>query len=124
MTKEKTPFSFKKRLNSFRHAINGLRILLQSEHNTWIHLAATIIVLAAGIIFNISIDSWFMLTVAIALVWMAEAVNTAIEFIVDLISPAIHPLAKKAKDVAAAAVLLASITAIIIALLVVIKEMK
>lgn len=65
-----------------------------------------------------------MLTVAIALVWMAEAVNTAIEFIVDLISPAIHPLAKKAKDVAAAAVLLASITAIIIALLVVIKEMK
>jgi diacylglycerol kinase (ATP) len=65
-----------------------------------------------------------MLVVAISLVWITEALNTAVEFIVDMASPDFHPLAMKAKDVAAAAVLIASITAIMIGILIIINECK
>lgn len=122
MNKEQQSFSIKKRLKSFGYAINGLITLLKSEHNTWIHLFATMVVIIAGFIFHISVLSWFMIVVAIALVWITEAINTAIESIVDLVSPEFHPLAKKAKDVAAAAVLIAAIIAVIIGFIVVYNE--
>jgi diacylglycerol kinase (ATP) len=124
MSKEKEPFTFKKRGNSFLYAFAGIKTLLKSEHNTWIHLAATIVAVVAGFIFHISLNSWFMLVVAISLVWITEALNTAVEFIVDMASPDFHPLAMKAKDVAAAAVLIASITAIMIGILIIINECK
>jgi diacylglycerol kinase (ATP) len=124
MAKAKESFTIKKRFNSFGYAFTGIKTLLNSEHNSWIHLAATILVVAAGLIFHISIESWLMLTIAIALVWITEAMNTAVEYLVDLTSPDLHPIAKKAKDVAAAAVLIASIAAIIIGILVLLNEVK
>ena len=79
---------------------------------------ATVVVVGCGFLFEVSRVDWLALVLAIALVWVAEAINTAIEFLTDLASPEYHPLAGKAKDVAAGAVLLAAIAAIAIAVIV------
>jgi len=102
------------RLRSFGHAFRGLKVLLQTQPNARIHAAATILVLAAGALLRISPVEWALIAIAIAGVWTAEAFNTAIEFLVDLVSPAPHPLAGKAKDVAAGAVLIAAIGSAVI----------
>ena len=102
------------RLRSFGHAFRGLKFLLQTEHNARIHAAATVLVVAAGALLRLSAVEWALIVFAIAGVWTAEALNTAIEFLVDLASPAPHPLAGKAKDVAAGAVLIAAIGSAVI----------
>ena len=106
------------RLRSFGHAFRGLKVLLQTQHNARIHAAATLLVLAAGALFGISPVEWALVALAVASVWTAEALNTAIEFLVDLASPELHPLAAKAKDVAAGAVLVAAIGSLIVGVLV------
>ena len=88
--------------------------MLQTEHNARIHAAATVLVVAAGALLRLSAVEWALIVFAIAGVWTAEALNTAIEFLVDLASPAPHPLAGKAKDVAAGAVLIAAIGSAVI----------
>ncbi len=108
----------KKRLNSFRYAFAGLGDLLHTQPNARIHLLATLLVLAAGFYFNISTAEWCAAILAIALVFSTEAFNTAIEFLTDLASPDYHPLAGKAKDVAAAAVLIAAIGAAAVGLII------
>jgi diacylglycerol kinase len=102
------------RLCSFGHAFRGLRILLQTQQNARIHAVATVLVVAAGVMLRISPVEWVLIVLAILCVWVAEALNTAIEFLVDLASPELHPLAGKAKDVAAGAVLAAAIGSAII----------
>lgn len=102
------------RARSFGHACRGLKVLLQTQPNARIHAAATILVVAAGAAAGLTAAEWALTVVAIAGVWVTEALNTAIEFLVDLASPEIHPLAAKAKDVAASAVLLAAIGSAII----------
>lgn len=102
------------RLRSFGHAFRGLKILLQTQHNARIHALATIVVAAAGAFARISLTEWALIALAIACVWAAEAVNTAIESAVDLVSPDLHPLAAKAKDVAAGAVLVTAIGAALV----------
>lgn len=97
------------RLRSFGHAFRGLKVLLQTQPNARIHAAATVLVVAAGVLLRISPVEWALIVLAIAGVWTAEALNTAIEFLVDRVSPDPHPLAGKAKDVAAGAVLIAAI---------------
>jgi len=97
------------RLRSFGHAFRGLKVLLQTQANARIHAVATVLVVAAGVMFGISLLEWSLIVIAILCVWVAEAINTAIEFLVDLVSPEAHPLAGKAKDVAAGAVLVAAI---------------
>jgi len=104
------------RLRSFGHAFRGLKVLLQSQHNARIHAVATILVLAAGLLLRISTLEWALIALAISCVWVAEALNTAIEFLVDRVSPEPHPLAGKAKDVAAGAVLVAAIGSAIVGL--------
>lgn len=99
---------------SFGHAFRGIGDLLRTQANARIHLAATLAVIAAGIGFGLSRVEWVAIVAAIGLVWTAEGVNTAIEAVVDLISPQPHPLARRAKDVAAGAVLLAAIAAAVI----------
>ena len=99
------------RLRSFGHAFRGIGILLQTQQNARIHAVATVLVLGAGAIFRISTVEWALTVLAILCVWVAEAINTSIEFLVDLASPEHHPLAGKAKDVAAGAVLVAAIGA-------------
>lgn len=108
------PFRITERVRSFKFAVTGLWTLLKSEHNAWIHLVATLAVIAAGFVFNVTRVEWCLLVFAIASVWVAEAFNTAIEFLADAVSPDVHPLIKQAKDVAAAAVLIVAIAAAVV----------
>lgn len=106
------------RLRSFGHAFRGLMLLLRTQNNARIHAVATVLVLAAGALFGISPVEWTLIALAVVCVWATEALNTAIEFLVDLVSPELHPLAAKAKDVAAGAVLVAAIGSLIVGILV------
>jgi len=106
--------SIKKRINSFRFALEGIRTLFQSEPNARIHLLAAIIVVISGFYFGLSAIEWVAIILAIGLVVVAEAFNTALEKLTDLASPEIHPLAKKAKDLAAAAVLISALIATVV----------
>jgi len=105
---------FNGRLRSFGHALRGIRTLLLTQQNARIHAVATVLVVAAGAVFRISTAEWALIVTAILCVWVAEAINTSIEFLVDLASPEVHPLAGKAKDVAAGAVLVAAIGSAVI----------
>lgn len=88
--------------------------MLISQHNAWIHAAATIAIVVAGATLRISAVNWCLLTLAAVSVWVAEALNTAFEFLCDVTSPEFHPLVKKSKDVAAGAVLLSAIGAVLV----------
>jgi len=103
------PFTISGRLQSFTHALRGLLLMLRSQHNAWLHASASILVLFFGAIFRLDAMHWCWLVIAIMSVWTAEALNTALEFLADVASPEFHPLIKKAKDVAAAAVLISAI---------------
>ena len=107
---QQAPF-IKQRLSSFVYAIRGVQELLRSETNARIHLGISCFVLAFGILLSLPAGEWSLVVLAMGLVWTAEAVNTAIERAVDLKIPEIHDLAAQVKDLAAAAVLLASIAA-------------
>jgi diacylglycerol kinase (ATP) len=107
-----------KRILSFRYAFEGWAHVLKTQHNAWIHGAATIVVVILAFWLGISLYEWSILLLTMAFVWTAEFVNTAFEVIVDLISPEEHPLAKKAKDIAAGAVLVSAFTAVIVGLLI------
>lgn len=101
----------KKRIQSFYYAFKGIGDLVRSQANARIHVVAMVLVVAAGFYFRISATEWCLLALAIASVLAAEAFNTALEYLTDLVSPDYHPLAGKAKDVAAAAVLLTAMGA-------------
>jgi diacylglycerol kinase (ATP) len=111
-------FSVASRLESFRCAFRGVGTLLASQHNARIHLLATVCACGLGLLIGISRLEWCAIVVAIAMVWTAEALNTAFEFLCDVASPEFHPLIQKAKDVAAAAVLLSAAGAAVIGLIV------
>lgn len=111
-------FSLNKRAKSFHHAVNGIALVVRSQPNAWIHLVATIGVGVAGFIAHLSISEWCLVALAIAAVWTAEMLNTAIELVTDLISPELHPGAGKAKDVAAGAVLLCAIGSAVVGALI------
>ncbi|MES2592587.1 MAG: diacylglycerol kinase family protein [Bacteroidota bacterium] len=102
------------RIKSFGFAIEGIVTFFKTQHNAWIHAVAAVVVVVAGFILNVNNTEWCLLAIAIALVIISEMLNTAIEFLTDIVSPAIHPVAKKVKDVAAGAVLFAAITAAVI----------
>ena len=105
-----------KSLRSFKFATNGIIQFFKLENNARVHLLAALIVLALGWYFQFQTSEWLWITVAVALVWITEALNTAIEQLVDLVSPDFNERAGKVKDLAAAAVLFAAITSVIIAL--------
>jgi len=116
--KENKSFSIGDRLLSFGFAFQGLITFFKTQHNAWIHLLSAIVVIVLGFIYHITPVEWCWLIVAIGFVFAAEMFNTAIEFLTDLVSPQFHPLAKKVKDVAAGAVLVAALTAVAIGLIV------
>ena len=107
------PFSWKKRINSFTYAAQGLKALFSTEHNAWIHAVSTIGVIAFSIILNISPTEWCLVTIVMAMVWVTEIINTAIEKMMDHITPEKHPVVKLVKDLSAAAVLIAAAAAFI-----------
>lgn len=94
-----------KQAKSFSYALHGLRLMWQ-DHNSWIHIPAAILVIALALYVEVNRQEWLWLILAIAVMWITETLNTAIEKLVDLVSPEYHPLAGKVKDLAAAAVLL------------------
>ena len=109
---------FSGRLKSFGFALQGIRVLIASQTNARVHLVATFLVLVAAFLSGLTLTEWALLMFAIGTVWTAEALNTAIEFAVDLASPDKHLLAERAKDAAAGGVLLASIFAALVGLIV------
>ena len=111
-------FSAAARARSFRDAFGGVAVLLATQHNARIHAAATLAVLAAGLWLGCTRVEWAVLVLAIAMVWLAEGVNTALEALGDVASAEPHPLVGRAKDVAAGAVLLTSIGAAVAGLLI------
>lgn len=104
-------FSIRKRLRSFGYAFNGIASLLRDEHNSRIHVVAMACVVFFGFALGISREQWCVVALCCGGVLMAEAMNSAIEALADLVSPEFHPLVKKAKDVAAAGVLMMAIAA-------------
>ncbi len=104
-------------MKSFGHAVRGIRLLVQSERNAQIHLLASAVVIVLGLTFSISPEEWGLLVLATGLVWAAEAVNTAVERVIDLCNPEHHPIAGEAKDLAAGAVLLAAVAALVVGLI-------
>lgn len=106
-------FSLRARLLSFRFAANGLKRFFREEHNAWIHLAATLFVFVLARFFSVSTYECIALILSIGIVWVAEVFNTAIEKIMDRLSPGHHPAVGYIKDLAAGAVLLAAIIATI-----------
>lgn len=107
-----------KRIKSFLYAGRGIRMVFGTEANMKIHICIAILVLIAGFTFKISATEWIACILCIGLVVGMEMVNTAIENIVDLVSPNHHPLAGKAKDIAAGAVLICAIISVIVGILV------
>jgi len=118
MTQPAARFSAADRLRSFGYAARGIRTMLASQHNAWIHAAATVAAGAAGVAIGLSPLEWCWIVVAVVVVWTAEALNTAFELLCDVASPDFHPLVERAKDVAAGAVLISAGGAVAIAALV------
>jgi len=104
-------------LKSFGYALSGINRVIKEERNIKIHLCAAIIVIALAFYFHFSRNDWLVLLLIISIVISLELVNSAVEAVVDLASPEIHPLAKKAKDVAAGSVLVAAIFSVVIGFL-------
>jgi diacylglycerol kinase len=109
---------FLTRALAFRYACEGWWYVLRSQRNAWIHAVISLLVVAVGLWLGISRVEWAVIVIAIALVWLAEFLNTALEAVVDLASPEQHRLAKIGKDVGAAAVLIAAGAATVIGLII------
>lgn len=110
--------SFVRFLKGFVHAGRGIITALQEQQNLKIHFLATIAVIGAGIFFPVSRAEWVLLLLTIGFVWVSEMVNTSLEYLTDIVTQEYHPLAAKVKDVAAGAVLVASVIAVVIAVLI------
>jgi diacylglycerol kinase (ATP) len=111
-------FKIGDRLKSFRFAFNGIRVLFITEHNARIHLAAALSVIIAGAVLKISVPEWVAVIIAAGMVFASEAINTSIEKLSDFVSPEKQKSIKEVKDLAAAGVLISSITALLIGMLV------
>lgn len=103
-------------VEKFKAALKGILVAIASEVHFRFHLVAAFVVIIAGVLLKVTKNDWLWLSVAIGLVLTAELFNTAIESLVDLVSPEQNPLAGKVKDISAGAVLIASITAAVIGL--------
>ena len=114
--------SLKDRIRSFKYAGAGVFDLFRSHPNAQIHFILMVLVIIAGIVFSVSLLEWCLLILCIVLVLSAEAFNSAIEYLVDLVSPERHPLAGKVKDMAAGAVLITAIGAALVGLLIFIPK--
>jgi diacylglycerol kinase len=114
--KDKKRFSLIARIKSTNHAWRGIGIFLKTTHNLWVHIFFGILAIYLGLLLQISNIEWILIILAIGLVLIAEAFNTAIEIDIDLTSPDFHPYAKDTKDVSAGAVLIAVVFAGIIGL--------
>lgn len=109
--KEQKKRGIKRFINSFHYSWDGIKYAFKYEQSMFIHVLVTLLVIICGILFKLNFQEWLLCIVLIGLVIATELINTAIEAVVDLACPEIHPLAKTAKDTAAAAVFVFAITA-------------
>jgi diacylglycerol kinase len=112
------PSFLRSRARSFRYAFSGWWYVIRTQRNAWIHALVSVAVFIVGLWLRLSAQDWAVITLAVAMVWTAEFVNTALEAVVDLASPQQHHLAQVGKDVGAAAVLIAAAASFIIGLLI------
>ena len=98
-----------RRLQSFRHAFRGLAVLVRTQSNARLHLLATIMVVSAGCLLHVNAAEWLWLGLAMTLVWIAEAFNSALEHLADRVTRESDPMIRDVKDLAACAVLIAAI---------------
>lgn len=117
-SREQKAFSIVKRAKSFTHAGRGIRLFLKSTHNAWVQIALGAAAVGLGFYFRITPGEWLAITLAIGLVFITEALNTAVEFDMDLTNPSRSPFARDVKDIAAGAVLIAALTALAIGLII------
>nr|WP_183402536.1 diacylglycerol kinase family protein [Hymenobacter luteus] len=108
----------RRRAASFGYAFRGVWASLRTEVHLWFHAAATVVVVGLGLYCGLARWEWVAVALAVGAVWCAELVNTAIEAVVNLVSPEYHPLAGRAKDVAAGAVLVMALAALAVGLLI------
>lgn len=106
------------RARSFRYAFAGWWFVIRTQRNAWIHAVVSVAVVLVGMWLGLSTIEWAVIFLAIALVWTAEFINTALEAVVDLASPQQHHLARVGKDVGAAAVLIAAISSALVGFLI------
>ncbi|WP_284164621.1 diacylglycerol kinase family protein [Frigidibacter sp. SD6-1] len=105
------------RLRSVGFALQGLAFVLRTQHNAWVHLTVAAVVVAAGFAAGLGRQDWLWIVTAIALVWFAEVMNTGFEFLCDVVRPEYSDAVRKAKDIAAGAVLITAAHAVIVGLL-------
>ena len=117
-------FSIRKRLGSFKYAINGLRILFKHEHNSRIHIFAAICAIILGLVLNVSNVEWIAIVLVIGFVFSIELINSSIEYLTDFISPNYHEIIKKVKDLSAAAVLMSAIVSMVTAFIIFIPKIR
>lgn len=111
-------YDYKKQLRSFGYAWKGIRCCVGKEQNLSFHLIATVCVVIAGFAFGITCTEWLCIILCIGIVIAAELFNSAIERLVDFVSPQRHPLAGQIKDIAAGAVLVCALTAMVVGLVI------
>lgn len=119
--RESKPLTWRRRvqrsknlIESFSHALRGLELAFSAERNLKIHLACAVLAVILAAVLSFDVVSWTLLFLAIGLVFIAELLNTAVERVVDMVSGGeFHILAKEAKDIAAAAVVVASFTSLL-----------
>ncbi len=104
---EKKRFSLVARIQSTNNALRGVGIFIRATHNAWMHFFFGFLALFLGFLLEVSTFEWLIIIIAIAMVIITEAINTAIEIDIDITSPNYHPYARDTKDVAAGAALLA-----------------
>jgi diacylglycerol kinase len=110
-------FSIASRLKSFGYAFAGIGFMLRTQHNAWLHLVATVLVLGLAAFLKVRLDDWRWLIAAILMVWSAEAFNTAVEYVCNVVSPGYSLVVKNAKDIAAGAVLISAVCALFIGII-------
>ena len=115
---EKKSFSIRKRIHHANHALRGVGIFLRGTHAAWLHLFFSALAIYLGFILHISYSEWAIVLLTMGVVFISEAVNTAIELNVDMHSPGYSPAARDTKDVAAGAVLIAILFAGIVGMII------
>ena len=111
-------FSYiKKQVRSTKHAVDGLGVML-NDYNAFIHVPSAILAILFGFAFQISSTEWIFILSAIASVWITEILNTALEKLVDLVSPKKNKIAGQVKDLAAGAVLIAALYALVVGIII------
>ena len=105
------------RRKSFSYAITGIGFMLKTQHNAWLHAVATLLVIMLALYCGVSESDWRWLIVSMAMVWVAETLNTAVEYVCDVVSPGYSEAVKHAKDISAGGVLIAALAALLVGVL-------